>query len=299
MSIEQDQDRRLRTFLDDGPTRLSDRTMRAVLTEVHRSRQRIGFQPWRIGVISRLSLALVVAVALLAAGEVGLWLTRPGDLGSIGGPSSPLPPSSVPSASLSPATAPATPVLPAADGPLTVGTTYLAESFSRPFVFSVPRLAGSSVGLNASLWPDGRTLSIGIPGAYAITIHDQVSFPSDPCDSRKGTFLMQGNPDAVDTWLHASTSATVSPTVILHVDGRIAVRWDVAFGPSCQSGAHLQTTGPGPVPAVAFGPSEHHRFYAIPTGSDTIVVITWAYGTTSLAAVNDAADSLVQSMTFR
>lgn len=155
------------------------------------------------------------------------------------------------------------------------------------------------MGLSAGLWPDGRTLSIGIPGAYAITIHDQVSLPTDPCDSGKGTFLMQGNPDAVDAWLHASSSATVSPTVILHVDGRIAVRWDVAFGSKCQSGAHHQTTGPGPVPAVAFGPNERHRFYAIPTGSDTIVVITWAYGTTSLAAVNDAADSLIQSMMFR
>jgi hypothetical protein len=295
MSTQRDPDRLVRAFLDQGPTRLSDRTRNAVLADVHRTRQRTGLRMWRPRPIRRASLAIVAAIVLLAAGELGLWLRQPATSTSVGGPSA------LPSAAIaaSPSPAPASaPALPAAVGPLTVGGTYFAGAFSRPLNFTVPTFPHTPTMLVASSWPNGHTLDIGSAGYFAVTIHDGVNVANDMCDNAKGTFLMQGNPDAIETWLRASSAVSVSPTVILRVDGRLAVRWDAAFGRTCQSAAHAQSAGPGPAPEISIGPNEIHRFYAIPTGKDTLLVITWAYGNTNVAAVNSATDTLVESITF-
>ena len=68
----------------------------------------------------------------------------------------------------------------------------------------------------------------------------------------------------------------------LTVDGRTATAWDVTFGARCAGSRD------GPVYMSA---GDHHRFYAIPTGTDTILAITWD---SDLAAT----DKLVESMTF-
>jgi hypothetical protein len=297
MSTQGDPDRLVRAFLDEGPSRLSDRARKAVLADVHRTRQRARFRVWRPRPISRTALALVTAIALLATGELGLWLREPPTSSSVGGPS-PLP-SAAAAVSPSPSSAPASVrALPAAAGPLTVGTTYFAGTLSRPLTFTLPSFPQTPTALTASSWPNGRTLAIGSTGYFAVTIHDGVNVANDLCDNAKGTFLMQGNPDAIEAWLHASSSTVVGPTVILRVDGRLAVRWDAAFGRTCKSAAHAQTAGPGPAPEISIGPNEIHRFYAIPTGKDTLLVITWAYGNTNLAAVNAATDTLVESIIF-
>jgi hypothetical protein len=52
-----------------------------------------------------------------------------------------------------------------------------------------------------------------------------------------------------------------------------------------------------------FGAGETHRVYAVPTGADTILVLTWGVSFMGLSeefgdAVNAATDDLVRSMTF-
>jgi len=297
MTSQRDPERVVRTFLDEGPTRLSDRVRSAVLADVHRTRQRAALRMWRPRPIRRASLAIATAIVILAAGELGLWLRQPAISSSAGGPSAL--PSAADVSSPSPSPAPASsPALPAAAGPLMVGTTYFAGTFSRPLTFTVPNFPRTPAMLAASSWPNGHTLDIGSAGYFAVTIHDGLNVPNDLCDNAKGTFLMQGNPDAIETWLRASSATVVSPAVTLRVDGRLAVRWDATFGRTCQAAAHAQSMGPGPVPEISIGPNEIHRFYAIPTGKGTLLVITWVYGNTNPAALNAATDTLVGSITF-
>ena len=56
-------------------------------------------------------------------------------------------------------------------------------------------------------------------------------------------------------------------------------------------------------PAFWFQANEHHRIYAIPTGDDTIIGVTWGNavggeGEEFLDEMNAATDDLVRSMTF-
>ena len=79
------------------------------------------------------------------------------------------------------------------------------------------------------------------------------------------------------------------------VDGRPAMVWDTQTGGHCDDVASRLPPW--------FGADERHRIYAVPTGSDTILVITWGvdWGNGSeehLDGVNAATDELVRSMRF-
>jgi hypothetical protein len=101
-------------------------------------------------------------------------------------------------------------------------------------------------------------------------------------------------PDAVGAWLKTSSLTTVSKATNLNIAGRPAKRWDVTFGSACNDGSSPPLE---PGPELSMGGGETHRFYAISTGTDTILVITWVIDVDA-KAVNAAADRLVGSMTF-
>jgi len=78
-----------RAWLDDGPTRMSDRALLSALEEIHTTRQRRALWPaWRatpVSIFARVAIAavLVVAVGLLASNVV----PRQPDGSNVGGPS--------------------------------------------------------------------------------------------------------------------------------------------------------------------------------------------------------------------
>ena len=110
-------------------------------------------------------------------------------------------------------------------------------------------------------------------------------------------------PRGVGDWLAATKGLVISRLSNMTVDGRTALRWDVAVGPSCYSG-----NGSFPLssmaPEVWFQAGEHHRIYAVPTArGTTLLVITWGTGYGGegedvLPAVNAWADELVKSFRF-
>jgi hypothetical protein len=86
---ENEFDRTARVWLDDGPTRMSDRALLSALAEIHTTRQRRALRPaWRaapVSIFARVATAavLVVAVSLVAINVV----PSPSDRPSVGGPS--------------------------------------------------------------------------------------------------------------------------------------------------------------------------------------------------------------------
>lgn len=86
---DNDFDLTARAWLDDGPTRMSDRAILSALEEIHTTRQRRAVWPaWRatpVSIFARVAIAavLVVAVGLLAGNVV----RRQPDGSNVGGPS--------------------------------------------------------------------------------------------------------------------------------------------------------------------------------------------------------------------
>lgn len=73
MTKPRDLDALVSAYLADGMSVLSDRVVDAVLDEVHRTRQRAGFRPWRNRSMFKTALGAAAAVAVLVLGT-GLWL---------------------------------------------------------------------------------------------------------------------------------------------------------------------------------------------------------------------------------
>jgi hypothetical protein len=86
---------------------------------------------------------------------------------------------------------------------------------------------------------------------------------------------------------------TVTDRPDVMVDGRQAKVYDVVTDPTCG------TDDPPGDPDVWWGSNQTHRIYAIPTGTDTILVMTWNLGgAIDSKLLNAIADRFVQSMTF-
>jgi len=291
-SAPRDLDRALEAFLDAGPNQLSNRLALSIADEVHRTRQRASRGPWRIPSMSRFALTVAaVAVAAVVAG-MALIVMRPSSNTGVTH-SQPATQSAAPSAS------PAVPSVPL--GILNDGGTYgtTAATFSQPFTVTLPRIPAD---LASSIRGDllgGNTHNLRIrPAVGAITIHDDAVLPADLCHPDNGFITdVPATPQAVGTWL--AKGLTVSSAVQMTVDGRVALRWDV-FVP--KTGC-TQVETPAGSPAIWFNPGEHHRVYAIPTGTDTILVITWGAGyqgegEQQLPEINTWTDSFVQALRF-
>ena len=129
-----------------------------------------------------------------------------------------------------------------------------------------------------------------------VTFHDDETLPADMCRPSKAIIQdVPATPADVGRWLGTGSGLAVSAPVTLTVDGREAMVWDTETAAGCDKTADR--------PSPWFGAGEHHRIYAVPTGTDTILVITWGvdWGNGSeeyLDEVNAAADELVRSMNF-
>ena len=86
-----------RAWLEDGPTRISDRALQSALEEVHTTRQRRAVRPaWRATPVNNFARVAIAAVLVVAVGVLAINVVpRLPDGSSVGGPPTPtLPPAS-------------------------------------------------------------------------------------------------------------------------------------------------------------------------------------------------------------
>jgi hypothetical protein len=85
MTVRRDPDRLIRAYLDEGPTKLPERSYDAVRVVVDHTRQRVVFGPWMGPRMSNFArIAMAAAAVVLAAAVVGINLQPP--QAQIGGP---------------------------------------------------------------------------------------------------------------------------------------------------------------------------------------------------------------------
>ena len=117
-----------------------------------------------------------------------------------------------------------------------------------------------------------------------------------------GLITIPATPEEIGAWLADSVGLTVSEPIEITVDGRTATAWDIEA-----RGVVLAAVASSPVDGAAFWfqANEHHRIYAIPTGDDTMLGVTWgnailaARGRSSSTEMNAATDDIVESMDIR
>jgi hypothetical protein len=286
MSAERDVKRVLEQWLADGVDEMPERVYLTILDRVDRQPQRRGWRvSWRdshvnISIKPMLAIAAVVVIAVL-----GLAILRPSNSGVGGQPAPQSPP-------WSPSPAPVRAIGTNLGAP---GTILRAASFSEPFVFTVPAFPYDPSGAARVEKILGTLIfESGLWGG--VTFHDDQSMQSDMCTPTGGRIAdIPATPDAVGRWLGSSAGLVVSAPAQLTVDGRTALRWDVTTPSVCDQRANQ--------PTAQFGGGERHRLYAVPTGTDDILVVTWGFDWSNgsdeyLDAVNAATDDLVRSMKF-
>jgi hypothetical protein len=275
MSDDPTFDRTARIWLEDGPGEAPDDVIQAALLAIETTPMERDLRiPWRFPPMIRSSFAAVAIVAVVAVGGVAIWRNQ-SSTPTAGGTTPTANPSLSASAAPSPSAEPA-------QGELVVGTTYATTGFSQPMTFTLPSGWPQGPVPIADPGASGHTWRLWSQGAWAVTFHDDVLLPTDLCAPTSGLAPLPATPDAIMAWLAASSGTTLSAPVTLQVDGRTATAWDVSFGPACQGNRSAD---------VYVSANEQHRFYAIPTGTDTILAITW-----DTAAA--PADKLVESLTF-
>jgi len=101
---ENEFDRTARAWLDDGPTRMSDRALLSALEEIHTTRQRRAWWPaWRATPMNIYTRAAIAAVLVVGVGLAAFNILPLGGASGVGGPPSPSPtPSLTPSPSATP-----------------------------------------------------------------------------------------------------------------------------------------------------------------------------------------------------
>jgi hypothetical protein len=139
---ENDFDLAARAWLDDGPSRMSDRAVLSTLEEIHTTRQRRAFRPaWRTTPVSSFARLGIAAVLVIAVGLLARYaIQREPNGTSVGG-------SPTPSSSAEPATSPS--ALPSS-APAR-GFPELATTFASPrngFSIKVPTRAAVEPATN-------------------------------------------------------------------------------------------------------------------------------------------------------
>ena len=289
MSDDPTFDRTARIWLEDGPGEAPDAVLQAALLAIETTPMERDLRiPWRFPPMIRASVAAVAVVAVVAVGGAAIWRNQSQPTLPVGGLTPTAVPSPVPSASPSPTAAPTVAPSPSAlavaIGNLVPGTRYEATQLSQPLTFLMPTgFAPTGASALADPWAGGHTFRVWGRPEWAVTIHDDVLLAKDLCDASSGLAELPQTPEAIGAWLAASSATTLSAPMQLQVDGRTATAWDATFGQKC----HGQAQGA----EFHMSAGDVHRFYAIPTGSDTILAVTWASDLT-------ASDKLIESLTF-
>jgi hypothetical protein len=181
-------------------------------------------------------------------------------------------------------------------GPFTAGRTYTSGTFTEPFRFVMPKVDDEGPNKNlarqfalAHRYVSDGGISFGGYG-WSMVILDDLPIHADVCDPTSALLAdIPATPGAVGDWLRSSPGLSVSDPVEVPVDGRTALRFDLGDGASPCHGARLPAGG-------NFEPYLM-RAYAIPTGDDTILLVTGS-DDSNYEAVKAAVEALVRSMDF-
>jgi hypothetical protein len=170
--------------------------------------------------------------------------------------------------------------------PLVAGHRYDSFAFTEPFRFV------AAVDAKALPWIGSGTLRLS-DLYWRVWVFDDVAVPVDVCDASKGSLPdIPATPTAVEAWLRGSPSLPVSGVERVVVDGRDAIRLDIG---ECR--VPPTTCNDCPVPR----PDEFRlgsRLYAVPTGSDIILVVVWGETSADDISAEAFAEGLVGSMIF-
>lgn len=165
--------------------------------------------------------------------------------------------------------------------PIETAKRHPSWSFGEPFAFELPDALGSAY---AWTWLGPNRLRIGMIYWKGLFVDDEPLYV-DMCDPAKGTLSdVPGTPDAVGAWLRSNGVLRVPDPVAIEVDGREGLMFEATV--ECPNGASA-SAGPR-VPAG--------RIYAIPTGDDVVLYVTWSDG--GVPGFDTASDELVRSITF-
>jgi hypothetical protein len=285
MTASRDPDRLVEAFLEEGPTVLPDWVLDAVRDDIHDQPQQALWGPWRHLTMRNYFAAAGVAL-VIALGGIAVLSSR--------SPQSQLGSSPEASPSVSPSPTPAAETEPI--GRLAVGATYHAATFGEPLHFMVPSSFGSRA-VTGDVW-DSHTFRLKPATGGAITFHDDANLPDDLCQPLGVVGDMSTIAD-VRHWLTGSRDLTVGAGTSLPADsGADAAYWDVTLGSKCAVDGDVAAQF-----AVWFQPGEHHRVYAVSSGDDVVVLLTWGkgyggQGEEVLGGLNNAATDLVRSITF-
>ena len=228
-----------------------------------------------------LAATAVVAVVIGGGALLGAFNAPPGP-----GTPSPTPVASqaaTPAPTMAPSPTPGPPAFPGqTERDLTAGMTYQATSFSQRMTLTIPdatvELGPDAVAAGKTWGGGGHNMHIRYPDSLVgITIHDDFKIDTNFCNPDGQTQSVPATPEAVGEWLHSLAPGVEGvgdfPNVItdqpdMTVDGRVAKVYSVEFGHWCDSTGHQGDVWSG-------RSNGFHRMYAIPTGTDTILVITW------------------------
>jgi hypothetical protein len=257
----------LAVYLAEGMEVLPDRVADAVLDQVHRTRQLAPSGSRRILTMPRLAFSAAGAIAVLVIGAAA-WLVALGPRGDVGD-SSPSP-----TASASPSLA----EFPSTTADLIVGASYRTTTFSQPLTLTIPvyinEIGAANGGLfdrvTGSIEGGGNTLRIDLsPTNQSITIHDDATVNVDPCQPSAAVQEIPDTPAAVGAWLHGIAGLEVRDLGDRTLNRLVATGYRVTTGPSCGA---AEAAGN---PDIVFRPGEEHTIWAIPTDTDTILVVEW------------------------
>jgi hypothetical protein len=234
MTAPRDPDVLIRAFLDEGQTDLPDRAFDAVRRDIHQTRQRVVFGPWRepnMNILARVAIAATAVVAVALA-----WV----NFGPSNGPGASLPPPTAASTS----TASPRP-LPMGDRelPLEPGASYItADPFLVRVTFTAPDEWVGRLGAQylAFANPTGRDApSYGV----VFAIFDKVV--ADPCHYDQGfkEALPESSVDALVTALTDLPGFEASTPIDVTVDGYAGKQLTLT-APATFEGCTLAPEGP-------------------------------------------------------
>jgi hypothetical protein len=282
MNANTDFDQLARTWLQDGPTTMPDRSLQAALDEVHvTSQQRFGAARRVIpmnGNISRWVVAAVIGLLVIAAG--GIYIGNNSDTGGVGGQPAPTP-------SPVPTPTPAA-VVP---GALAPGRYSVGDGFILPYL-SLTFPAGWQT------YP-GQTAAFSKEGVSGIEFHIPANVNDDPCLVGTSTAAPTTGPTVDDfiADLRQMQSFTTGPVEELVVGGlpAKAITLQNAIDTStagCVGGAMLPIFDD-----VATNGGLSQRLILVQVGDTRLLIVTEP-GVDVDPAVQSELDAIVDSITF-
>jgi len=297
MTVRRDLDALIRTYLEDGPTELADRSYEAIRAEVAQTQQRLSIGRWMLPNMlsyARYVIAGVVVLALIVGGA-GLLSNRSGLIGPGASPA----PSPAASASSQPATL----------APLPLGAKLEPGTYVVDVIASRPQLSYSLTVPDGWFSFSGDFINTGTadpPIGASISIWDltDVDIYRDPCPPPSVGFTLDPvkgrSPEDLATAFAAFEERLVIPPRDVEIDGysgvllEIQVPDDADFA-ACAFGEYRTWETTAGDQRYHQGPGQHDRLWILDVDGRRFVINTTFYTATPAATMVEL-DAIVDSV---